>query len=130
MGGWERAEPDFKPKTKRQLDAEMRRSDRDFEREQAEREARRRENLERYDPERHEARLAPLEDRAILDHQRDEIVRYRSGEAFPAMDPKRRAEEIANLDEGDRRYQARVEELELVVGDPEDVPDAQRSSPH
>jgi hypothetical protein len=124
MEEWDRAEPDFKPKTKRQLDAEMKRWDRDLERKQAERQAQQQENLERYDPEREEARRALLECRSTLDHQIEKVAELRSGEAFPTMDSKRRAEKIAELDEAIARYRARVEELEPVVSDPEDVPDA------
>jgi hypothetical protein len=124
MEEWDRAEPDFKPKTKRQLDAESKRWDRDFERGQVEREAQRQKTLVRYDPEREQARLTLLECRSILDNQLQEVARFRSGEAFPAMDPKRRAEKVDELDEAIVRYRARVEELEPVVGDPEDVPDA------
>lgn len=102
----------------------MKRWDRDFERRQAEREAQRQKNLARYDPEREKARLALLECHSILDHQLQEIEKLRSGEAFPAMDPKRRAANVAELDEAIVRHQARVEELETAVGDPEDVPDA------
>lgn len=124
MEEWDRAEPAFKPKTKRQLDAEMKRWDREFERERADREAQRQKNLQRYDPEREQARLALLECRSILDHQLHESAQLRSGEAFPAMDPKRRAEKVAELDEAIARYRARVDELEPAVSDPEDVPDA------
>lgn len=124
MEEWERAEPDFKPKTKRQIDAEMKRWDRRFERRQAEREAQRQKNTVRYDPEREKARLALLECRSILDHQLQKLAQLRSGEAFPGMDPKRQAENLAGLDEAIDRHRARVEELEPVVGDPEDVPDA------
>lgn len=124
MEEWERAEPDHKPKTKRQLDAEMKRWDRDFEREQAERAVKRQENQDRYDPEREKARLALLECRSILEHKIRDVGRYRSGEAFPAMDPSRRADEVRKLDEAIGHYRAKIEELEPVVGDAEDVPDA------
>jgi hypothetical protein len=124
MEEWERAEPDFKPKSKRQIDAEMKRWDQDFERRRAQREAQRQKNQARYDPEREKARLALLECRSILDHQLHEVAQLRSGEAFPAMDPKRRAANVAELDKAIVRHRARVEELEPVVGDPEDVPDA------
>jgi hypothetical protein len=124
MEEWDRTEPDFKPKTKRQLDAEMKGWDREFERERADREAQRQKNLQRYDAEREQARLALLECRSVLDHQLEEVAQLRSGEVFPAMGPRRRAEKVAELDDAIGRYKARVDELEQVVGDPEDVPDA------
>ena len=40
------------------------------------------------------------------------------------MDRKRRAAKVAELDEAIVRHRAKVEELEPVVADPEDVPDA------
>lgn len=123
MEEWERAEPDFKPKTKRQIDAQMKQWDQDFERRQAEREAQRQTNLTRYDPEREKARLALLECHSILEHQLQEIEQLSAGDAFPAMDPKRRAAKVAEMDEAIVRHRAKVEELEPAVGDPEHVPD-------
>lgn len=123
MEEWERAEPDFKPKTKREIDAQKKQWDQDFERRQAEREAQRETNLTEYDPEREKARLALLECHAILEHQLQEIEQLSAGDAFPAMDPKRRAAKVAELDEAIVRHRAKVEELRPPVGDPEDVPD-------
>jgi hypothetical protein len=95
----------------------------DFERRQAEREAQRQTNLARYDPEREKARLALLEGHSILEHQLQEIEQLSAGDAFPAMDPKRRAAKVAELDEAIVRHRTKVEEIELAVADPEDVPD-------
>lgn len=123
MEQWERAEPGFKRKTKRQLDAEMKRWDRDFERKRVEREERRLQNLKRYDTEREEARLALLECQAILTHRTDEVAKLRSGEAFPAMDATRRADQVRELDELIQRYEAKLQLLMPTVGDPEEVVD-------
>jgi hypothetical protein len=64
-----------------------------------------------------------LERQSLLTHERREVAKLRSGEAFPAMDPTRRAAEVAELDEAVARHQAEVKRLTPVVGDPEDVPD-------
>jgi len=123
MEQWERAEPDFKRKTKRQLEAEMARWDRDFQRKQKHREQHRQENLKRYDPQRESARLELLEQQCVLAHKTDEAAALRSGEHFPSMPAGRRAEQVAGLDQAMERHRAAVERLGPVVGDPEDVPD-------
>jgi hypothetical protein len=64
-----------------------------------------------------------LEHQSLLTHKRHEVAKLRSGEAVPAMDPNRRAAGVAKLDEAVARYQAQVERLTPVVGDPEEVPD-------
>lgn len=123
MEQWERAEPNFRRKTKRQLDAEMARWDRDFERKQERRERERQENLKRYDPTREQARLELLEQECVLGHTTDEVARLRCGEAFPAMPDDRRATKLAELDEVIDRHRAAVDRLKPAVGDREDVPD-------
>src|SRR3954454_2731910 len=52
MQEWQRGEPGFKPMTKRQVDAQMRRWDREFEQSRIRGEQERQANLKRYDPER------------------------------------------------------------------------------
>lgn len=123
MEEWERAEPGFKRKTKRQMEAEIARWDRDFQRERERREQRRQENLKRYDQHHEEARLEFLEQQCVLAHKTDEVAQLRSGERFPAMDANRRAEQVAELDEAIERHRAAIERLAPIVGDPEDVPD-------
>ena len=71
------------------------------------REQERQANLNRYDPEREQGRLALLEHRCVLAHKTSEVARLRSGEAFPATDPKRRAEQVAELDEAIVRWRWR-----------------------
>jgi hypothetical protein len=123
MQEWHRAEPGFRRKTKRQLDAEMARWEREREQNRLKREQERQLNLQRYNPERDKARLALLEHRCALAHTTRELARMRSGEAFPLMDPKRRAEQVAELEASAARHQAAVDELARIVGDPEDVVD-------
>jgi hypothetical protein len=123
MQEWERAEPGLKRKTKRQLDADMARWERECERNRVKREQDRQANLKRYDPEREQDRLALLEHQCVLSHKTSEVAKLHSGEAFPAMDPKRRAEQVAELDEAVARHRAAVERLTPAVGDPEDVVD-------
>ena len=123
MQQWERAEPGFRRKTKRQVNAEMARWDRETKERQEQREKDRHANLERYDEARALARLELLEQQCILQHKLTEVTGLRSGERFPAMDPKRRAEQVAELDTAIERHRAAVERLTPIVGDPEDVPD-------
>lgn len=123
MEQWERAEPNFRRTTKRQLDAEMARWDRDFKLRQQRRERERQVNLTRYDPMREQARLELLEQACVLAHKTDEVAKLRSGEAFPAMPADRRATQVAELDKAIDHHSAAVDRLELAVGDPEDVPD-------
>lgn len=123
MQEWERAEPNFKRKTKRQLDAEMARWDRDFQRKQELREHDRQESLKRFDAAREQARLELLEQQCLLAHKLEEVTQLRSGDRFPAMPANRRAEQVAELDGAIERHRAAVERLTPVVGDPEDVPD-------
>jgi hypothetical protein len=123
MQEWQRAEPGFRRKTKRQLDAEMARWEREREQNRLKREHQRKLNLQRYNPEHGKARLALLEHRCVLAHVTHELARMRSGEAFPLMDPKRRAEQVAELEVSAARHLAAVEELAPTVGDPEDVVD-------
>lgn len=123
MQQWERAEPGFRRKTKRQVAAEMARWDREAKEHQEQREKDRRANLERYDEARALARLELLEQRCILQHKLTEVTGIRSGARFPAMDPKRRANQDAELDTAIERHAAAVERLAPIVGDPEDVPD-------
>ncbi|WP_328997888.1 hypothetical protein OHA18_25895 [Kribbella sp. NBC_00709] len=123
MGEWERAEPGFRRQTKRQIEAEMARWDRDSKVRAEERERSRVVNRERYDQVRAEARFELLEQQCILQHKRTEVAALRSGERYPAMDSKRRADQVAELDTAIVRHRIAVERLTPVVGDPEDVPD-------
>jgi hypothetical protein len=123
MAEWERAEPDFKPITYQELKARFARQDRDWDQWREEYAKRLEANKQRYDPEREQARLELLEMQSWLRHEFAGIARLRSGEAYPKMDPQRRAQQIAELDERIRRHQATAERLSSIVGDPEDVVD-------
>jgi hypothetical protein len=123
MDEWERAEPDFKRKTKRQLERAMAHWDRDFQQRREQREEQRQENLKRYDPDREQARLQLLERQCVLAHKTDDVANLLSGERFPAVPSQRRAEQVAELEEAIERHRAAVERLIPIVGDPEDVPD-------
>jgi hypothetical protein len=120
MDEWERAEPGFRRKTERQLDAQMARWE--WERSRVRREKERQANVTRYDPGREQARLALLEHQCVLAHKTDEVEKLRPGERFPGADPKRRAAEVAELDEVVQHHRAEIERLLPIVGDPEDVP--------
>ena len=123
MEEWERAEPGFKRKTRRQLESEIARWDRDFQRRQERRERERETNLKAYDPTREQGRLELLEKQCILAHRTQEATKLRSGEHFPGMPADRRLSKVAELDEAIERHRAEVERLAPLVGDPEAVPD-------
>lgn len=123
MEEWERAEPGFRPKTERQVETELARWDRDSKKRTEQWERDRLTNQEHYDRGRAEARLELLEQQCILQHKQTEVAALRTGERFPAMDPKRRADQVAELDTAIERHRDAVERLVLIVGDPEDVPD-------
>ena len=93
---WTRAEPDFRPKTARQIDVWMARMDREFEAERKRRDREHEGNRKRYDPKREAARHALLEDLAYERHLLQELDEYRSGRRFPAMATDQREAEIPN----------------------------------
>lgn len=123
MAEWDRAEPGFRRTTKRQMDARFARMDREAEKRRVEDEVRREANRKRYDPEREEARLALLESQCVVKNREREVAGLRSGESFPAMDAKRRAEEVEKCETAISGHKERIERLAPLVGDPEDVPD-------
>jgi len=123
MNEWERAEPGFTLITDEELEAKFARQDRDWDQWREEYAKRVDANEQRYDPEREQARLELLEVQSWLRHEVAGIAKLRSGEAYPKMDPQRRAQQIAELDERIGRHQAVVERLSPIVGDPEDVVD-------
>lgn len=95
----------------------------DRERERAQREKERAARAAHYSPERAEARLALTEQQTCLEYELGEVTRFRDGSRFPAMDPKRRQEEIAKLDESIEHRRREIERLTLLVGDPEEIVD-------
>ncbi|MDT0263421.1 hypothetical protein [Jatrophihabitans lederbergiae] len=120
---WTRAEPGFRTKTSRQVDAWMARLDREFEakRKREDREYER--NKMRYDPEREASRLALLEDQAYERYLLHQLDDYRSGRYGWGLPAEKREAEIAELEDKLATCRARIEQLIPVVGDSEDVVD-------
>lgn len=56
------------------------------------------------------------------------FVATAAGEKFPAMDPARRRDEVAQLETSSRRAEAAIEKLIPVVGDPETIVDQRGQS--
>ncbi len=79
---------------------------------------------ERYDEARALARPDCLSSSASCQHKLTEVTGLRSGARFPAMDPKRRADQDAELDTAIERHAAAVRAAGPdSFRDPEDVPD-------
>lgn len=123
LSQWTRAEPDHRMLTDKQIEMLLKQQDLEFEEHHAAERERFEQNSERYDPERESARLALLEQQSRLDYEMDEVKALRSGERFPAMDLKKRAERVAELDASIAVLQAEVGRLRSHVGNPEQVVD-------
>lgn len=123
MGEWKRGEPGHRAMTKKQWDARMARQDREFKVRQAADEERQERDRERYDPAREHARVSLLEHQSRLEYELREISGLHDGTSFPAMDPRRRAEQVIEFDESTARLRSDIERLTGIVGDPEDVVD-------
>jgi hypothetical protein len=123
MDQWRRAEPGFRALTAKQVEARMAKQDRARERQRVKEESERAARAAHYDPKRVEARLALIEHQSRLEHELAEVADFRSGSRFPAMDPKRRHEEIAKLEESIEHRRREIERLTVVVGDPEEAVD-------
>jgi len=103
------------------IEAEMARDKARHEREWAAKEARWAKAAKRYDQERHDARLAMLEDQMSLRRTEEELAGFRDGSRFPRH--PHRDEEIAKLEKERARWLSSVAELSAKVGDPETVLD-------
>jgi len=123
MGQWRRAEPRHRHLTLKQWEIQEARRARQREQQCAKDEARRERDKERYDAERATARLRLIEVQSRLDYEVAELAAYRDGTRFPAMESKRRADEIKGLEEKIKQLQAEIARLTPIVGDPEDVVD-------
>ena len=128
FGQWTRAEPGFRPKTREELDAEHEQEMADLnarmEAESAQRETGHAAQAAAYEPKRARARLALLEQRALLvtfTMERDGIT---TREMFPCMADKAREQRLSQLEGDIARTSAVVDELSQLVGDAEFVPDA------
>ncbi|WP_183097395.1 hypothetical protein [Nocardioides pelophilus] len=123
MSQWQRAEPGHRHLSLKQWEAQQTRRDRQREKQRATEDARRQRDKERYDEQRSTARLRLIEVQSRLDYELSELAGFRDGTRFPAMDPKRREQEIAELEQKVERLQAEVGKLAPIVSDPEDVVD-------
>lgn len=120
---WTRAEPDFLPLTSEELDAQMAAWDAEFQAHQAERDRQRAARVALYDAGREQARLALLEEQAILGHRTEELDGLRERRRFPAMPEQRRREQIAQLERSVAAARSEVVRLQEAVGDVEAVVD-------
>ena len=120
---WTRAEPDFRPQTAEELDAWMAARDAEFRAGVAERDRQRAARVALYDEGRGQARLALLEQQAILRHHTAELDGLRERRRFPAMPDERRREQIAELERSVAASRAEVVRLQEAVGDAETVVD-------
>jgi hypothetical protein len=120
---WTRAEPDFRPWTAEELDAWMAARDAEFRARNAERDRQRAARVALYDERREQARLALLEQQAILGHHTEELHDLRERRRFPAMPEQRRREQITELEGWVAATRAEVVHLQELVGDVEAVVD-------
>lgn len=123
MGQWQRAEPGHRRLSLKQWEAQQTRRERKGEQQRAEDEARRERDKARYDEERCTARLRLIELQQSLDRALAELAGFRDGTKFPAMDAKRRADEVGDLEKKVEWLRAELARLTPIVGDPEDVVD-------
>jgi hypothetical protein len=84
----------------------------------------RRSRVPDHDPQRSADRLALVEAESRLAFDEYELARYRSGDASPKMDERRRAAEIAERAASVQMKRTKVDDLRTRVGDPELVVDA------
>lgn len=123
MSQWQRAEPGHRHLSLKQWESRQARRERQREQQRAKDEARRDRDKARYDEQRSTARLRLIEVRSRLYYEIAELSGFRDGTKYPAMDPKRRANEIEELEQKVERLGAEVDRLTPIVDDPEDVVD-------
>lgn len=124
MGEWTRAEPDHRMMTEEEVQAwlaDMRRASAES---LAADEARWARDKERYDADREQARWALLEREAMRARLTPYLEAHRSGTKFPGMQPNLRAKAVAKLEFDHEQNDNEIEKLVRVVGDPEQVVDA------
>ncbi|MEC3977180.1 hypothetical protein [Amycolatopsis sp. H20-H5] len=121
---WHRAEPGFRMWTADDLPAlreETRtRLDQEHRRDEQNRLAR----IPSYDPERHQTRLALLEQQSRLRSVISHLDGLRDRSWTPLMDPAQRADEITRCQTRLAELDERVDQLAQTVGDPETVIDS------
>ena len=123
MEQWGRAEPGHRYLTDEEIEARFADMDREHEARFAAMKRRQEQDRERYDRDREAARLALLEEQAVLGHELEDLEEYRAGTRFPKMDAEKRANAVAGLEKSIAARRAEVDRLAAVVGDPEDVVD-------
>lgn len=112
---WERAEPGFRHLTGQHIEARRARRRAELEAERDAQERRQQARRLRHDTAREHARLDLLEQRAVLASRNTELDGLRSRDAYPRMDPGRRAR-VAELDVIVAAVHSRIAGLESVVG--------------
>lgn len=123
MSQWGRAESGHRYLTEEEVEVMFAEMDREHEARVAAVKRRQEQDRERYDRDREAARLALLEEQAVLGRELENLEEYRAGTRFPAMDAEKRAKEVAGLEKSIAALRVEVERLAAVVGDPEDVVD-------
>jgi small-conductance mechanosensitive channel len=120
---WTRAEPGFRQLTSEEVDAGMATWDAEFEARNAERDRQQAARVALYDEGREQARLALLEQQAILRHCSQKLDDLRERRRFPAMPEQPRRAQIAELQQSVAAARTAVVRLQEQVGDVETVVD-------
>jgi hypothetical protein len=120
---WTRAEPGFRPLTSEEIDAQIAEWDAESQARNAEQDRQRAARVALYDAGREQARLALLEQQAILGHHTEELDDLRERRRFPAMPEQQRCEQIAELERSVTTVRTAVVRLQEAVGDVETVVD-------
>lgn len=123
METWERAEPGHRRLTMKQWEAQQARREKARAAERQRDADRQERDKARYDEQRETDRLRLIEVQSRLDYEVRELAAYRDGTRFPAMDPSKRAVDIAKLESTIETRRADVADVAQAVGDPEDVVD-------
>lgn len=121
MEEWKRAEPGHRTMSKKQLDAMMARWDRELKTQRAADDKRHEHDRSRYNPVHEHARLSLLECQSRLEFKLHEVSGLRDGTSFPAMNARRRADQVAELEDSITLLRSDVERFASIVSDPEDV---------
>ena len=102
MSQWQRAEPGHRHLGTKQWEARQARRERQREQQRVKDAARRERDMARYDEPRSTARLRLIEVQASVECGLAELVGFRDGTKFPAMDPGRRVAMIRGVGAEDR----------------------------
>lgn len=124
MHEWTRAEPDHRMMTEEEIASWMAEMDREFEARHAADEARWVQDRDRYSPEQEKARYALLEREAIRSQLARDLEGYRFGAQSPGVQADIRAKKITELEADTEHNEHEILKLSAIVGDPEDVVDA------